>query len=165
MKGVAYMDILFEEILEKYKSTVFGIALSRTGNRADAEDIFQEVFLTYHKKQPVFNSSEHIKAWLIRVTVNHCRKSLRTRLGRGELPDNLQTDDFCFAYEEENAVFTALRTLPEKYRNVLHLFYFESMRVDEISRALKINPNTVKVQLKRGRELMREKLEKDYFYN
>jgi len=161
------MTMLIEEAIEKYKSAVFGIALSRTGNREDAEDIFQEVFLLYHRKQPVFNGEEHLKAWLIRVAVNLSRKAVNSRWRtRGELSEDMPSpsDSFAFTYEEENTVFGAMRELPEIYRDVLHLFYFEDLSVEEISGTLRVNANTVKTRLKRGRELMREKLKQDYFY-
>jgi len=165
MSGTVSAAETIEKVIETYKSTVFGIALSRTGNREDAEDIFQEVFLLYHRKQPVFNGEEHRKAWLIRATVNLCKKTVSSRKARVELPETAGEDfAFAFALEEENTVFAAMRTLPEKYRDVLHLFYFEALPIAEISAALKTNANTVRVRLKRAREIMREKLKKDYFY-
>ena len=129
-----------ETVIQRYKGTVYSVALSYTSNRADADDIFQEVFLIYFKVKPQFNDEEHRKAWLIRTTIN-C--SLRV--------------------VEENAVYLALQELPEKYRIVLQLFYFEDMSVESISKALNIKAGTVKVQLMRGREMMKTKLkEEDY---
>ena len=72
--------------------------------------------------------------------------------------DEMEEGSFQFESKEENAVYLALRELPEKYRTVLQLFYFEDMSIERISRVLNIKPGTVKVQLMRGRELMKTKL-------
>jgi len=149
-----------ETIIQRYKGTVFSIALSHTSNQADAEDIFQEVFLIYYKVKPEFNDEEHRKAWLIRTTLN-C--SLRvvdsTYRKRTTTTDELENEgSFTFESKEENAVYLALRALPEKYRNILQLFYFEDMPVKQIAQVLDMKETTVKVQLKRGRDLMKEKL-------
>jgi len=75
--------------------------------------------------------------------------------------DEMEEESFEFQSKEENAVYIALQQLPEKYRIVLHLFYFEDMSVEQISKALDIKPTTVKVQMMRGREMMKEKLKEE----
>ena len=149
-----------ETIIRRYKGTVFSVALSYTSNRADAEDIFQEVFLIYHRVKPEFNDEEHRKAWLIRTTIN-C--SLRvvdsTYRKRTTTTDELENEgSFTFESKEENAVYLALRALPEKYRTVIQLFYFEDLPKKQIAKVFNMKETTVKVQLKRGRDLMKEKL-------
>ena len=153
-------DESIETIIQRYKGTVFSVAMSYVGNRTDAEDIFQEVFLIFYKVKPEFNDEEHRKAWLIRTTIN-C--SLRvvdsTYRKRTTTTDELENEgSFTFESKEENAVYLALRALPEKYRIVLQLFYFEDMPIKQIAATLKMKEKTVKVQLKRGRDLMKEKL-------
>lgn len=153
-------DESIETIIQRYKGTVFSVAMSYVGNRTDAEDIFQEVFLIYYKVKPEFNSEEHRKAWLIRTTIN-C--SLRvvdsTYRKRTTTTDELENEgSFTFESKEENAVYLALRALPEKYRIVLQLFYFEDMPIKQIAATLDMKETTVKVQLKRGRDLMKDKL-------
>ena len=153
-------DESIETIIQRYKGTVFSVAMSYVGNRTDAEDIFQEVFLIFYKVKPVFNDEEHRKAWLIRTTIN-C--SLRvvdsTYRKRTTTTDELENEgSFTFESKEENAVYLALRALPEKYRIVLQLFYFEDMPIKQIATALNMKETTVKVQLKRGRDLMKDKL-------
>jgi len=161
-----------ENVIKEYKPTVFGIALSNLRNQSDAEDVFQDVFLIYFKKhldgKLNLKNDEHRKAWLIRTTLNRCKK-YKTSLWKkrwADLEENSDSasDDWRFALEEENAVYSAMSTLPEKYRNVLHLFYFEDLSVEKVSETLKIKQNTIRVQLKRGRELMRNILKQDYFY-
>jgi len=154
-----------EQAVELYKSTVYGIALTRTKNRHDADDVFQEVFLTYHRKQPSFNGEDHRKAWLIKTTVNCAKKFLnKNPQNTLELTENLPCSLFEFRSEEQNDVYAALCELPEKYRTVLYLYYFEGLSVNEIAKASLLLPGTVRMQMKRGREMMREKLKGEYFY-
>ena len=147
MKDTFVQDESIETIIQRYKSTIYGVALSYTNNRSDADDIFQEVFLIYFRVKPQFNDEEHRKAWLI-----------RTYRKRTVPMDEMDEGTFQFESKEENAVHLALRQLPEKYRIVLQLFYFEDMSIDMISRTLQIKPGTIKVQLNRGREMMKAKL-------
>ena len=151
-----------ETVIQRYKGTVYSVALSYVKNREDADDIFQEVFLIYFRTNPEFNDEEHRKAWLIRTTMN-CSKRVvdSTYRKRTVALDEMEEESFEFQTKEENAVYIALQQLPEKYRIVLHLFYFEDMSVEQISKALDIKPTTVKVQMMRGREMMKEKLKEE----
>jgi RNA polymerase sigma-70 factor (ECF subfamily) len=174
------LNLSAEDVVIKYKSEIFGIALSNLRNRYDADDVFQEVFLVYFKKcrRLKFNSEEHRKAWLIRTTLNLCKKHKTLwRKPKGESIDvnfsehsaiassEVSSEDWQFALEEQELVYSAMGELSDIYRNVLYLFYFQDLSVDRIGEILKIKPGTVRVQLKRGRELMREKLKNDYFYD
>ena len=153
-----------ETVIQRYKGTVYSVALSYTSNRADADDIFQEVFLIYFKVKPQFNDEEHRKAWLIRTTINCSLRVVESTYRKRTVPmDEMEEGSFQFESKEENAVYLALQELPEKYRIVLQLFYFEDMSVESISKALDIKAGTVQVQLMRGREMMKTKLkEEDY---
>jgi len=174
------LNLSAEDVVIKYKSEIFGIAMSNLRNRYDADDVFQEVFLVYFKKfrRLKFNSEEHRKAWLIRTTLNLCKKhknswrKQRIELKFGEhdeyseiVQSEVSSGDWQFALEEQELVYSAMGELSDIYRNVLYLFYFQDLSVDRIGEILKIKPGTVRVQLKRGRELMREKLKNDYFYD
>jgi len=156
-------------IIALYKDMVFGIALSHTSNRIDAEDVFQEVFLAYHRKQPRFDDIERRKAWLIVTTINCARQITSSTWSKKVVPLREQVDipageeRFRFRTEEQDMVFAALQELPTKYRTVLHLFYFEDLSISQISQILGIEAGTVKVQLYRGRALMRDKLKGEYF--
>lgn len=159
MKGTFVQDESIETIIQRYKSTIYGVALSYTNNRSDADDIFQEVFLIYFRVKPQFNDEEHRKAWLIRTTINCSLCVVDSTYRKRTVPmDEMEEGSFQFQSKEENAVHLALRELPEKYRIVLQLFYFEDMSIDMISRTLRIKPGTIKVQLNRGREMMKAKL-------
>jgi RNA polymerase sigma-70 factor (ECF subfamily) len=172
MKGGIRMDIEpfradgdMSAIVERYKSMIYGIALTHTRNQSDADDVFQSVFLVYFQKDRAFNEEEHRKAWLIKTTINCCKKVSGSAWRRWTVPlEDAPEQVFTFSSDEENLVYIALRELPAKYRNILHLFYFEDLPVDEIGKILGIRAGTVRMQLKRGREMMRERLKGDYFY-
>lgn len=150
-------------VVARYQRMVYGIALSHTGCRGDADDAFQEVFLAYHRKHPDFRSEEHRKAWLITTALNCSRQiagsSWRTRVVPMDPGNHAETSDqFEFATVEQNLVFTALRALSQPYRSVLHLFYFEDLPVARIAEVLDVSAATVKMRLSRGRQMMRDRL-------
>lgn len=154
----------FEQVMEFYMPMVYRIAFARVGNREDAEDITQNVFLRYYKANCGFDSEEHRKAWLIRCAVN-CSNSfagsawLRHRAS-DESMDNMseESEDFTDKTDRISAVMQAVTRLPDKYRLVIHLFYFEDMSVADISKMIKIRENTVRSQLSRAREMLKPML-------
>ena len=151
-----------ETVIQRYKRTVYSVALSYVNSRDDADDIFQEVFLIYFRTNPQFNEEEHRKAWLIRTTINCSKRVVDSTYRKRTVPlDEMEEESFEFQTKEENAVYVALQALPEKYRTVLHLFYFEDMSIDMICKVLDLKSSTVKVQLMRGREMMKEKLKEE----
>lgn len=159
------------EALSRYKSMVYGIALTHTKNRNDAEDVFQEVFLAYHRKQPQFDDEERRKAWLIVTTLN-CAKQVYSSSWSQKVvllhdADSPEPEDahFPFRTDEQDEVFQALQDLPDHYRIVLHLFYFEDLSIAQISATLNIEPGTVKTQLSRGRAQMRDLLKEGAYFN
>ncbi len=151
-----------DEIISRYADMVYRIALNNVKTRHDADDVFQEVFLRCVKlkqKKEDFVDEEHLKAWLIRVTVNCCKKFWSSGWKRhvvvGGEPEEV------FQLPEENGIHEALITLPPKYRNVLHLFYFEDMAVKDIAGILREKEPTVRMQLTRGRAMLRDKLKEE----
>ncbi len=153
-----------EEIVLRYQNAVYGLALAKTGSPSDADDVFQEVFLTYVQSGKTFRDEEHRKAWLLRVTLNMSRRVTASTWRRKVVPLS-QRDDRAvpFREPEENRVWEALSVLPEDYRLPLYLFYFQELSTEEIARALSLRPGTVRVRLSRGRERLREALKGDYF--
>lgn len=146
------------EYVEKFFDMIYKLALSQTKNRENADDVVQEVFLRYLKYGKEFESEEHIKAWLIRVTINRCKSLFTSAWVRKTAPLD---EDIPFDTEEKHDVYYAVLELPPKYRAVIHLFYYEDFSVAEISEALGIKQTTVKSQLSRGRDMLREKLKGD----
>ena len=141
-------------LVKKYIDTVFRIALSHTKSVPDAEDITQDVFLALLKEKNPFDSEEHIRAWLIRVTVNQCKKWHRSPWRKhisfeeyvAALPD---------ATSHDKDILRAVMALPRKYRVPIYLYYYEEYSTQEIADLLKIPKGTVCVQLDRGRELLK----------
>ena len=157
------------EVVLLYRDMVYSIALTHTRRRIDADDVFQEVFLVYHRKRPVFPSEERRKAWLITTTLNCARQQTGSSWSKKVVPlyglepsasfTGGGVDDFQFASDQQVLVFEAMRKLPSIYRTVLHLFYFEDMSVASIAQALQLEPGTVRVQLSRARAQMKRLLE------
>lgn len=148
-----------EEIVKKYFNTVYRLALSQTKNKAYADDVTQEVFLRFLKKERNFASDEHIKAWFIRVTINCSKSIFLSSHFKKCVP---LSDELTFDTPEKSDVYYAVAELPPKYRTAIHLFYYEDLSVSEIARILKSKESTVKSQLHRGRELLKSKLKGGY---
>ena len=151
-----------ERIINQYKKTVYGIAAAMLRNKSDADDVFQEVFLLYYKKNIDFESEAGRKAWLIRVTVNKCRQVNNSIWNtRVDKTDELEiVHEFAFT-NEESEVFTAVSELEQKYRVPVILHYFQGLSVNEIADILGERSNTVSVRLNRARKLLKQRLEED----
>ncbi len=143
-------------IIEKYFDTVYRLALSQTQDSHRADDVLQDVFVRYINTDKEFESEEHIKAWLIRVTINCSKSTFTNSWNKKTVP---LTDDLTFEIPEQEDIYFAVAKLPKKYRIVIHLFYYEDLSVKEISQYLKIKETTIKSQLHRGREMLKNILE------
>lgn len=148
-----------DEIIKKYIDMVYRLALSRTKDKTHADDVVQEVFLRYISVKKEFESDEHIKAWLIRVTINCSNSIFESSWFKKTAPLD---DEIAFDTPEKSEVYYAVLELPKKYRTVIHLFYYEDMSIAEIADCLGEKVSTVKSQLHRGREMLREKLKGGY---
>ncbi|MBP3854341.1 MAG: RNA polymerase sigma factor [Ruminiclostridium sp.] len=153
----------FDAVMRKYADMVYRLAYSRTGSTYDADDILQEVFLRYIKADKTYSDEEHRKSWLIRVTINCTRSFASSAWNRHkdyEEPDpNAGAEDPALkAAETKSDVMNALLELPEKYRTVIYLFYYEDMSITEIARSAGISESNVKTRLSRGRDMLKEML-------
>ncbi len=147
----------FNDAVHRYQDMVYRIALHHHANPADAEDAVQEVFLRLFTREKGFESGEHLRRWLIRVTVNVCRDTLKSAWRRnvpldsvGELP--------AFEQPEQRELYQAVMALPEQDRTVLDLFYYEELTTKEIARLLHIRQTTVTTRLSRARERLKRQL-------
>ncbi len=144
--------------IEQYSDMVLRLCMVYLKNSQDAEDIFQTVFLKYAVRTKPFASTEHEKAWLIRVTVNACKDLLKSFFHSR----TISIDDFREyapdVTQEQYAVMEAVWALPKQYRDVIYLHYYEGYTAPEIAGILKRNPNTVYTHLHKGKELLREAL-------
>ncbi len=146
-----------ERIVDKFAPNVYRLAYARTGSRADAEDIMQEVFLRLMRRDPVFRDDEHCKAWLLRTAANRASDLFRTAWHRHTAP----LEEGCAVAvpgPEAGGVLEAVLALPETYRVPVHLFYYEGLSVAEIAAVLGKSEGAVKTRLSRARELLRESL-------
>lgn len=141
------------QVMERYGDIVYRLALAQTHSSHDADDVFQEVFLRYLRAAPAFREEEHRKAWLLRVTVNCCKKLHGSfwRRHTVALSEALPAQN-----PEEGELLGLLEGLPPKYRAVLHLYYYEGYATEEIAAILGRSPGTVRSQLSRGRALLRD---------
>lgn len=150
---------LFEDAARRYQDMVYRIALHCFGNVQDAEDMVQEVFLRLYTAERAFEGEEHLRRWLIRVTVNACRDVLRSpwrrrRAALGELP----AEEMVFEQPEQMELYREVMSLSEKYRTVLYLFYYEELSVKEIGEVTGLRISTVTTRLFRARARLKERL-------
>ena len=149
-----------ETVVRTYADMVYKIAYRYVANPTDADDVFSETFLTYFKKERVFQGEEHRKAWLIRVTINCAKDILSGRSSWEELNETLAGDALpAVCSEEQLDLHKAIRQLRLEYREAICLHYLEGLSVKDISVILGRNENTVKTHLARGREKLRKFLE------
>lgn len=143
-----------EALFRQHADMIYRIALHNLRNPADADDILQEVCLVLITKR-IPEDEEHLKRWLIRVTVNKCRDLSRSNLRRSH-----EDIDDCLdiAAEKPPEIMDELQELPENQRNIIYLYYYESYTVTEIAQILRMNVNTVKSGLRRAREKLKELL-------
>ncbi len=155
-------QITAEDAIDRYADMVYRLALSQMKNKTDADDLFQEVFIRLVSNVEKLESWEHVKAWLIRVTINCAKKHFDLYWNKNvdfiEDEERVRGEE---AYEppEDEPVREAVAKLPPKYRLAVHLFYYEEFSVAEIAEQTGQKEGTVKSQLHRAREMLREMLE------
>ena len=136
-----------------YSDTVFRVAFQYVKNRADAEDVLQEVFLTLYKKTPQFSiDDDGLKAWLIRVTINKSKDFLRANKRRRAFVRNYQPPTQTNPYDE---VFEALDKLSELDRNAIYLHYYEGYTAKEIAQILGGNERAITKRIERARKKLK----------
>ena len=144
--------------IERYSDTVRRLCMIHLKNYADTEDIFQTVFLKYVLSSVAFESEEHEKAWIIRVTINACRDLLKSVFRRSTVPLDQLIDQPAPLEDRHREVLQAVLSLPPKYKDVVYLHYYEGFTAPEIGRILGKNANTVYTLLNRARQLLKETL-------
>lgn len=193
MTKAATNDQELQQKIEQYGDMLFKLSYIRLQNIQDAEDVVQEVFYQYLRHLQDFHSPEHEKAWLLKTTMNACRKVWRSawrrhqadaRQGEDCLGDRALDDmgwgqgvreiasggasrisgpeEAVVRREECSLLLDAVLSLPARYRDVIHLFYYEDFSVKEIARITNRRESTVTSQLTRGRELLRKSLKGEY---
>lgn len=156
------MEDNIKEIHKKYSDMLYRIAFSYVGNKSDAEDALQEVFIRFLKKKPVFENEDHERAWLIRVLVNICKDMLKSAWNNRTVGiDGISERDrqaLVLPYGIQDETIWIVMSLQEKYRLPLYLFYYEGYSIGEIAEILDMPESTVKTHLRRGREEVKKQL-------
>jgi RNA polymerase sigma factor (sigma-70 family) len=149
-----------EDILKNYGGSILRLAYTYLHNMSDAEDILQETLIRFLKAAPVFENGEHEKAWMLRVAANLSKNRIEYNRLRStdELEESLIAED----REDLSFVWEAVRDLPDKFREVIHLYYYEGYKTAQIARILERKEATVRSDLRRGREKLREILREVY---
>ena len=153
-------EAVFTRTDKAYKDRLFAIAFHYCRSRADAEDILQTVLLKYYRSEKEFGTEEYLRNWLIRVTINESKRLLLSHWRRRTVPLE-ELEEYAaqtLPIPEESELFLAVLALPQKYRIVVHLYYYEEYSVREIADLLAIWENTVLTRLMRARAKLREKL-------
>ena len=141
------------QILDTYGDTILRYAYSYLHNRSDTEEVLQDTLIQFLKTRPVFESDEHEKAWLLRVTLNCLKSHWRMAWRRHDTPLD---DRIPFPEPEDSALDEALRRLTPKYRAAVHLFYYEGYTAEEIARMSGEKPSAIRTRLTRARAQLRE---------
>ena len=158
MKGINMRNISESEFNIKYKlykDTIYNIAYTYFKNISDSEDIVQEVFIKYLNSEKVFKNLDNEKYFLIRVTINECKNQLKSSWKKKVLVDDESILNVSDDTEKEK-YFNIVTSLEPKYKEVIVLYYYENLKINDIAQILKISTSNVKKRLERGRLKIKE---------
>ena len=159
-------DKEFEVAAERYADHIYAIALNYFKNPYDAEDIVQEVLMKLYQNEKGFENEEHLKYWLLRVAVNQCKKislsswrrrNISLEEYRERVPEK-EGDEFTEASIRREEILRKVLKLPQRYRGVIHLYYYEDYDTKQIAEILHLKEGTVRTRLARGRKILKEVL-------
>lgn len=151
-----------EVLAQRYAQMVYRMAYARTGSKTDAEDVVQEVFLRLVRARPSFRDEEHGKAWLLRVAANCTNDLFRLPWRKREEP--LRPSMAAEEGPEPSGVLEAVLALPEKYRLVVHLYYYEELSTAEIGRIIGRSEGAVRSRLFRAKRMLRDLLGEEEYH-
>lgn len=145
-------------VMEAYADMVRRICFVHLKNRHDTEDVFQNVYMKYMLYEGSFESTEHEKAWFVRVTINACTDWLRSLSRKKWIPLDTLAEESATLDDSSKEILEVILKLPEKYRDVIYFFYYEEYTAVEIAKILGKKENTVYTWLSRAKDILREKL-------
>ena len=155
MKNSLELNEYINQAVSKYSQNIIRIAFTYVKNTADAEDIMQETFLSFMQQNPVFESEEHEKAWIIGAAVNKAKDYIKSGWFKNKVP---LTEDLSYMPEEERGILEEVLKLDKKYRIPIHFFYYEGYSINEIADIMQTKPSTIKTWLSRGRNILKKRL-------
>lgn len=152
-----------ESVLDNYGSSILRLSYSYLHNMSDAEDVLQDTMIKLLKTNPTFESDEHEKAWLLKVCANLSKNRIKYNKIRktDELNDQLIYED----REDLSFVWSAIKKLPPKYSEIIHLFHYEGYSTSQIAKILNKNESTVRSSLSRGRYKLKDILKEEYCFD
>lgn len=160
-KGFIFDDNLIEEVVNTYSDMVYRIALNILCNIDDANDVMQDVFLRLVRNKSKIKSKEHIKHWLIKVTINCSRSKATESYKKNTVSISEISESYISFSNEIDETIGSVMKLPEKYKVPIHLYYYQQLTVEEISKILGITRSGIRSRLSRGRNMLKEILEKE----
>lgn len=156
------MRLPVQDLMNMYKNNVYAAAFSICKNASDAEDVVQDTFLQYYMTHINFDNEQHIRAWLLRVAINKAKNIQSSFWHRKGMPLDDFIETLSFETPETKELFEEVMKLPEKYRVVVHLFYYEDYSIKEIAKILRTTESNIKVRLSRGRVKLKDALKEDW---
>lgn len=147
-----------ETMIQIHGNSIYRYALAITKHKDMAEDVFQEVFLRYFKRQPVFENESHEKAWFLKVCKNCSYTMLTSRFIQHTCP---LEEDIPLLQKQENILYLYVMKLPLKYRSVIHLYYYEEYSTVEIAGLLHRKEATIRTQLNRARNILKKMIKEE----
>ena len=148
----------YERLVSLYLSSIYHVALNGCTCSSDAEDVVQNTFVKLWERKDVFSDDDYARKWLIRVAVNECHSLWRTPWRKRTSYLEELASEPSFSMKERSDLYYAVKELPVKYRQVVHLYYFEEYSVKEIAEIMKLSETAVQTRLQRARQKLKESL-------
>lgn len=162
-------EALIDEIMTSYGQDILQLVYSYVKNKDIAEDLTQDIFIKCYKSLHTYTGKSKLRTWLWRIAINHCKDYLKSWYNRNVVMSDVELDanktqkemveQAVIQKEADDELISAIMELPIKYREVIYLFYYEELPIKEIATVTDTGNNTVKTRLKRGKELLKERLE------
>lgn len=162
-------EAIIIEVMNRYGQDLLQLTFSYVNNKAIAEDLTQDIFVKCYKSLHTYNGKSQLKTWLWRIAINHCKDFLKSWYNNNVMVTEDQSttnlsprnhvEDEVIQKDDDSRLVSAILSLPIKYREVIHLFYFEELSLKDISCVLDVKVNTVKTRLKKAKELLKDRLE------
>ena len=149
----------YERLATLYLDCIYKVAINSCKNYADAEDVVQNTFMKLLGKENNFADDEHARKWLIRVAINECNSMWRTLWKKHTTSLEELPQEPVFSTPEKSNLYYAVKDLPMKYRQIIHLYYFEDYTVREIADIMNLSETAVQTRLLRARQKIKENLE------
>ncbi|KEZ52840.1 sigma-70 family RNA polymerase sigma factor [Metabacillus indicus] len=163
-------ETLIDEIMQEYGTEILKLVYTYVRNQQTAEDLTQDIFVKCYRSLHTYNGKSKLRTWLWRIAINKCKDYLKSWDYKHVTPSNDQwkdspsseeTEYAVIKKEEESELFFAVMNLPVNYREVIYLYYFEELSIDEIARITSCAAGTVKTRMRRAKQLLKAGLKEE----